>query len=72
MLLIELELLDIGLIEAVHLLGSKGGGLGGRVVAEIDELDGIEMGAVAVDRLDHGLAANLDLDRREGASAIGA
>ena len=69
--LIELELLDIGFIEAVHLLGSKGGGLGGRIVAEIDELDGIEMGAVAVDRLDHGLAANLDLDRREGASAIG-
>ena len=67
--LIEIELLDIGVVGQMHLIGLDGGCSRRRIVAEIDEFDGLEMGAAALDRLYHGFAAFLMLDEREGAGA---
>ena len=47
-------------------------GEGRRIVAEVDELDHVDIRAAALDRLDHRLAAFLELDELEGALALGA
>ena len=42
--LVEFDLLDVALVDAVHLLGGKRGGHRRGVVAEIDELHLVEIG----------------------------
>ena len=67
--LVEIQLLDIGIVCQMHLIGLDGRGSGRGVVAKIDEFDGFDMGAAAFDRLYHGFAAFLMLNQREGAGA---
>ena len=63
------------LVDAVDLLGGQRGDLGGRVVAEIDELERVDVRAaapVAGFGLEHLLPPDLVLDHLEGAGAVGA
>ena len=73
-LLQRLELDDVGAVEAVHLLGGERAHRGGGVVAEIDELDLVEVRPAApvafLARLEHLLAPDLVGRQREGARAV--
>ena len=42
--LVEIELLDVGVVDPVRLLGLHCRGIGRRIVAEVDELDRVDMG----------------------------
>ncbi len=62
-------MLHIGLINKVHLLRLHSSSAGWRIVAQIYELDGLDIGAAAFDRLHQGPAALFMLSEREGAGA---
>ena len=73
-LLERLELDDVGAVEPVHLLGGERAHRGGGVVAEVDELELVEVRPAApvafLARLEHLLAADLVGRQREGARAV--
>ena len=69
------KLNDIGLLKPVHLLRGDCADSCRRVVAEVDELDRVNVRALApivVARLEHRLFANVQLDKVERPGAVGA
>ncbi len=75
-LLQRIDLDDIGPVEAVHLLAGQRAHRRRRVVAEVDELQLVEVRPAApvglLARLEHLAASDLGLRQREGAGAVGA
>ncbi len=70
MRLVEVELLDIALVDAVDLLRGECRGDRRRIVAEIDELQFIEIARRIGTALEHRLAADFELDKLEGFRAV--